>query len=1725
MPGAPKKFNTFAGVFTPSVLTILGVIMYMRLGWVVAQSGLIAAIAIIVIAHIISVSTGLSISSIATDKKIKTGGIYYMLSRSLGLPIGGAIGITLFVGTALSISLYIIGFCESFLGIEAISDFLGMEISVDNFRILGTIVIIILVILAFISTSLALKTQFFILIAIVLSIVSVVVGMFTGLGGMPETASIAPFREHVPFEVIFAIFFPAVTGFTAGVAMSGDLKNPKKSIPTGTMLSIGVGLLVYVGLAFGLAYFVDRELMLEDNNFMMKIAWFSPFLVAGIWGATLSSALGGILGGPRILQAISQDKITPGIFGKGYGANNEPRNALIFTFVLAEAGILIGELDVIARIVSMFYIAAYGFINLAYTLESWASSDFRPTFKIPVWIGILGFVASIIVMFKIDTLAMFMAFIFLAGIFFILKRKEMSLEFGDVWQSVRASILRTVLHKMDRSGLEERNWKPNIMLFSGGSKSRKHLVSFGKQLSGRQGFISNFDLIERKDEGVFPKHEQAQKPEKEEDIEGVFTRKHTCTNIYDGIETIASTYGFAGVEPNTVLLGWARQSTDPLRFIKMLRKLDDLDLNILMVDYDKKRKFGQYQNIDIWWRGTGHNGNLALTLAKFLLSSPLWRNAKLRLLLVNPVNEERDHIISKAREVLNNMRMHAEIKVLNNQIEQKPFYEIIEAESTYSDLIFMGLPDIMEGSEKDFIRETNQLCQKIGTVVLVKASSRHKNLQIGLIETPTVKTNKMQAVASLQVQIPDLKKSRFERITIAEELALADLHEKQEKAFQLFFSPYLLLFQQMNLEIQRLSGKSLSYLNIKTQQGESEINRSFLRRFHANLLKKISQIISKHSQEELVQFQKYFEEAAALLSSSCTHLPTYFPEKIKFKYDLAELEIKNNDSRFITFEKKIRKTLISKGLWVNGNVLSAELAQQLLPDSYADFMMRTYKRFGFINVQIILESRKAIQEISALFTKAYLTGDDQKTDLASLESKISQIINEQINLIQKSESDFHNYIKAGNIRIFNKLNTNLEGYRPNRKIIESEEPGQTLAKLQALSEIPGLWSKNQSILLNASILEIQITNVKVHLLDLFGNLSTKITALFEHACLSTLESLKNELKRLDNTDEKGLNDFTFELPVISPESTRMQVNELLENVTGKIQFLLKDFPEQSELFENESFDAFDKNQFNDIQTVKVRVFKLIEYIIQRELVEPVQRIIQELPEKTTRFRKEARDIVNLISFSGDDQNPENASINKHVLLKDQNNRLSELLSEAREFHSTLRLIIQERLNTIDNRLNNNSLADKSEAGLQEYIRKQESKRKMQNIDLWNKKIRSGIGHQMNQLWYRQSKGQLLSLRLKEQSGQKGRGIETALALHEKAAPKTEISKSLPYYYQQLFLNQNLYLEEYFVGRRREMAKAHQILKQYKNGFKGGLLISGKANSGKSFFATHFCQQNFNSEHIFFIKPPVGGSVSLYDFRSQIEESFGIKGSPRSIFQQIPANSVVVFDDIELWWEKTNALDEIIQLILKLIDEFSFRTFFVAVCNNTAGQHLSKYMNINDYFLGSINMEPMNAEELHEAIIRRHKSGHLKFVIAGKQEEFFRAWDYARFFSRLFAISGGNIGNSLTQWISSIQKYENNRIFLNPPASLPELQLSDFEYSLYPLLIQFLLHKHADTGKIARLMLVKPGQKEDILQKIRALKRAGILKAVGKNENDDVVYAIDAYIFPLIEHMLSEKEII
>ncbi|MBJ2174453.1 amino acid permease [Aureibaculum sp. A20] len=722
-----KKFGTFAGVFTPSLLTILGVILYMRLGWVIGNAGLFGAIIIILIAHVISISTGLSISSVATDKKIGAGGIYYVLSRSMGIPIGGAIGIALYVGTAFSIALYLVGFAESFNG------YFNFGMGINDLRITGTIALVSLTALALISTSVALKSQFFILAAIAVSLVSIFLGTheFT-----PNSVKLLPSEGAASLEIVFAIFFPAVTGFTAGIAMSGDLENPKSSIPNGTLWAIGVGLVVYISVAIFMAYTVDSEILKSDYNILMKIAIFAPAVVAGIWGATLSSALGGILGGPRMLQAMSVDRVTPRIFAKGRGENREPVNALLLVFLIAEAGILIGELDVIARVVSMFYLSAYAFINITFFLESWANPDFQPSFKVKRWIGLLGFIACFLVMFKLDMVAMMGALAVIGGLYFWLQRKEVKIKSTDIWKSVWENVVNKGLKRIDNKQNVNSSWNPNVILFSRESDHQSYLLELSKAVSGRTGIVTNFDLIiDNKNKIPLKRSEQTVRDGIYKDL-GIFARRIKIENLYSGITNIAMTFGFSGVEPNTIMMGWPKGLEDSVEYETMTENLLHLDYNLLYLDFDIQKKFGNYKTVDLWWRETdSKNAEMMLNIARFILSSPKWDHTSIRVLFINNTDIDPIIIHNKIAKLVDDLRVIVEIKIIENVKEQIPFFDIIKDYSANTNLTIIGIPNYKIEQQAAYIVSANQLFETIGSALLVKAANNFNVLDLDFINT------------------------------------------------------------------------------------------------------------------------------------------------------------------------------------------------------------------------------------------------------------------------------------------------------------------------------------------------------------------------------------------------------------------------------------------------------------------------------------------------------------------------------------------------------------------------------------------------------------------------------------------------------------------------------------------------------------------------------------------------------------------------------------------------------------------------------------------------------------------------------------------------------------------------------------------------------------------------------------------------------------------------------
>lgn len=458
-----SKFGTFAGVFTPTVLTILGVIMFLREGWVVGNAGLLGAWLVILLACGITFCTGLSMSSITTNIRIGAGGAFSIISQSLGLEVGGSVGVTLYVSQALAVAMYIFGFREGWLWIFPNHPALLVD--------LGTFAVLFLI--GSLSASLAFRVQYLIMAVIVGSLISVLVAAFQGSmqypiewwGTFPGSADSG--FKGVGFWTVFAVFFPAATGIMAGANMSGELKNPRRAIPEGTMSAIVLSTVVYMVLAYWLATSATKDELLNNYTVLIDKAAWKPIVLAGLLGATFSSALASLVGAPRILYALGVHQIVPG--GGWFArqtATGEPRNSMYVTGAIVLAALLIRDLNAIAPLISLFFLITYAMINVVVLIEqSLDLVSFRPTLAIPSIIPLLGAVGCLFAMFIQNPTFSLVAVSVVVMIYWVLLKRSLFAPFGDVRSGMFGAVAEWAAKKVSElPAARERTWQPNLVV-------------------------------------------------------------------------------------------------------------------------------------------------------------------------------------------------------------------------------------------------------------------------------------------------------------------------------------------------------------------------------------------------------------------------------------------------------------------------------------------------------------------------------------------------------------------------------------------------------------------------------------------------------------------------------------------------------------------------------------------------------------------------------------------------------------------------------------------------------------------------------------------------------------------------------------------------------------------------------------------------------------------------------------------------------------------------------------------------------------------------------------------------------------------------------------------------------------------------------------------------------------------------------------------------------------
>lgn len=733
MNESAQKLGT-APVFLTAISTILGAIMFLRFGYAVAHVGVLGVFLIIVLGHLVTIPTALAIAEIATNQKVEGGGEYYIISRSFGMTIGGAIGLALFLSQAVSVAFYVIAFAEAFRPLFAYLE-TNHQIVVSDMRVVSLPAVLALCAIVLVKgADMGMKVLYVVVFVLFLSLVFFFFG--SPISAPPQDMSFltASIDNPDPFFYVFAICFPAFTGMTAGVGLSGDLKNTRRSIPLGTLAATITGMVVYLAIAYFMGYCATPEELNSDPLVMAKIAIWGPIIPIGLACATFSSAVGSILVAPRTLQAIGADDLFPGKdagawLAQGKGKSNEPFNATLVVSLIAVVFVAMGDVNSVAEIISMFFMVAYGSICLISFLEHFAADpSYRPTFNSRWYISLFGAIMCFFMMVQMNALYTVLSLTIMTLVYLAISYTNPDKSgLAAIFQGVIFQFSRQmqIFMQKSRTSQADRNWRPSVVCITASTFSRTSALDLLRWMSHRHGFGTYIHYIR----GYLSK-------ETKQVADEVMARLLRLIRVGRGrvfVDTIVSPSetsaisqviqlpGVSGHENNGLLMEFSKR--DPVDLAGIISHVplvaaNQFDFFILA---SSDRNFGYRDEIHLWITPQDEdNANLMILLAYILQGDPDWRHGTVKIFAAYPETK-----MTEEEERLRSLIRAGRLPIAPQNIAMIPYADTVKAlvnqYSRDADLIILGYRNEMV---KHFGVDLFQGYDEVGDVLFVRASSQ-----------------------------------------------------------------------------------------------------------------------------------------------------------------------------------------------------------------------------------------------------------------------------------------------------------------------------------------------------------------------------------------------------------------------------------------------------------------------------------------------------------------------------------------------------------------------------------------------------------------------------------------------------------------------------------------------------------------------------------------------------------------------------------------------------------------------------------------------------------------------------------------------------------------------------------------------------------------------------------------------------------------------------------------
>jgi hypothetical protein len=1312
-------------------------------------------------------------------------------------------------------------------------------------------------------------------------------------------------------------------------------------------------------------------------------------------------------------------------------------------------------------------------------------------------------------MIQLDFLAMMGATLLLGLLYLFIKRKELTLESGDAWSSVWASLVKKALLRLDKSSIQTRNWRPNIILFSGDSEARPHLTKVGVDLAGKLGMISGFELEPSKNPVLIKNIRTLTTSKKPSEL---IIHKHQCRDIYSGIDEIVRTYGFTGVEPNTILMGWSRKESNKDDLIQIVRSFQRNNFNSVFLSYDRIKQFGKQRTIDIWWSGWGYNLVFSIYLIRHLTSIGEWKDAKVRLLVINNDMKLSEKIHETISEVLDRYRVNMLLKVIDNSVDNYLKEDIISKESKSSDLTIIGLPWEQNQKTETVYNQVNHISEIMGTTLFINASSSFEEVDLGFDtrKAGLIKEPKLNEVVS----VPDFRISKYKIIN--ENIQQIDANG--QKVLELFylktFVPYFAESNQFLSEIKGVVNATFGVFSkisdISDQHKKLKSLRSGKSDFYFHINKALRKIIEVELPKQRQSLEFGIEWYVHKLDTDVLR----FPQRLLINYDKEDFRINKEDSlsmRQLKFRKRFFHPFAKHH--IASSVRFREVAGYYLRDNRFQFLAGLLVKFEQDLIGRISNLRPIIAGIDGLIIKyeKQIRNKDFQNELFEQEKKeLLDKVQEISDALESIQELYKNRLFVEFRKNLNLMANDLEKVNINRLILKKHRSRKYYKSLKLKdSSFPEELYFKLLYYFNKMYLDVILRSLKHRIEDKLEKITQNTVQTLEAGLIKKLKTIESDALQIGE-DPKKISTLKLDIGSIQ-ESYDLQKE--FENLREEIVELGGKLPESLEITSTGVVENLsDRDAEPEVIPVPLKKITLhfIETHFLNSIFEYLEKDVNAI-KKTIFLIKDqlsfARFSLENIDINNTDRKAATSEIIQQTLKKVTNEQ-----AKINQIKDNLKPAIHDYLVEAFEPLYSHKIVDSVEE-FSSFVREYQSKKVRNKFEATGLKIKNYWRRKSARMLYSKSEGVLLARQIMEKNILQSPS-ENILDFVDKVSPDQHIMDTLPHYYKNLFSGRSSISEDFWVSRKYEEAMFEKAVRRFHSGHKGGVMILGGRNSGKTAFCRFVAKQHFADDKIYHLFAPQKGSVDLEEFVLEINKVTGLHGDLNEIFETLPYGSIFVIHDLALWWERSPGGYQVINRILKLINDYGDKCLIVINMNPYAFKVINDLIKIEDSFISIISSMPFDSQEIKEMIIRRHHSSGLKFKYQKRLEDNISEFKMAGLFNKYFDNTNGNPGVALNRWLTNIVKFSGEYIHITHP-KFPNMEvLENLDDDWQVILLQLIIHKRLSMERLTKLLNLDPTETDEI---VTTLKRTGLIV-----EKSSQVYMVNIYVEPYLIQVFKQK---